>query len=69
MQLGEVVTLRNGGSLGNERCTDEYDYPPEKRGLLIFRIVQSPTFERFGCFDHKKAGLILSTERVVVETL
>jgi hypothetical protein len=53
----------------NKRRTDEYDHPSEEGGLSIFRIIQPPTFEGLCCLDHKKASLILSTERVVVETL
>jgi hypothetical protein len=55
----------------SKRCTgtDEYNYPSEKHGLLVFRIVQLSTFKSFCCLDHEKASLILSTERVVVETL
>ena len=49
--------------------TDEYNYPSEKHGLLVFRIVQLSTLECFRCLDHEKASLILSTESVVVETL
>jgi hypothetical protein len=54
-----------------KRCTgtDEYNYPSEKHGLFVFRIVQPSTFESFCCLDHEEASLILPTERVVVETL
>ena len=63
-----VVSLGNGEF---KRCmgTDEYNYPSEKHGLLVLRIVQLSTFESFCRLNHKKASLILSTERVVVETL
>jgi hypothetical protein len=49
--------------------TDEYDYPSEDRGLLVFRIVQRSSLEGFRCLDHKETGLVLATERVIVETL
>ena len=49
--------------------TDEYDYPSEDRGLLIFRIVQRSSLESFRSLDHKEAGLVLAAERVIVETL
>ena len=55
--------------MGAARATDKYNYPSEKHGLLVFRIVQPSTFESFCCLDHEKTSLILSTERVVVETL
>jgi hypothetical protein len=49
--------------------TDEYDYPSEDRGFLIFRVVQRSSLESFRCLDHKEASLVLAAERVMVETL
>jgi hypothetical protein len=49
--------------------TDNDDYPSENCGLLVFGIIQSSSLERFCCLDHEKAGLVLTAERVVVETL
>jgi len=49
--------------------TDEYDYPSEDRGLLVFGIVQRSSLESFRCLHHKEASLVLAAKRVMIETL
>jgi hypothetical protein len=49
--------------------TDEYDYPSEDRGLLVFGIVQRSSLESFRCLHHKETCFILAAERVMIETL
>ena len=49
--------------------TDEYDYPSEDRGLLVFGIVQRSSLESFRGLHHEEASLVLAAERVMIETL